>query len=228
MWGRWVMPSRFPDEDTGLLGRVTSFLRLKTGRQWPRDGPCEAYHPSCGRDCPPHRRKSSSACSRGDPEMARAYSNLLQSPAPPGFCPFLELWLPADHSTLRLKEGLSLVNGSMALWRGNAEVALWLFPVVCASGAPCLLPVTLPFTQNCSLCIILYNGLCRSQLAEAHLSSEKAVRAMSPYPFPAHNLWLIYMGIVPQARTDPCNVSLPVFPLLPIWIEQKQPFLHRL
>lgn len=43
--------------------------------------------------------------------MARAYSNLLQSPAPLSFCPSLQWWFPADHAALRLEEGLSLSSG---------------------------------------------------------------------------------------------------------------------
>lgn len=42
------------------------------------------------------------------PELtATCFRALLLSPS----CPSLELWFPAGHTTLRLKEGLSLVSG---------------------------------------------------------------------------------------------------------------------
>lgn len=221
MWGRWVMPSRFPDEDTDLLGRVTSLLRLKPGRQWPRDGPCEAYHPSRGRGCPPHRRKSSSACSRGDPEMARAYNNLLQSPAPPGSCPFLELWFPADHSTPRLKEGLSLVNGIAERKCRSSSVT---FPrSLCFGGS---VPPSC-YTPRIAICASSFTTGCvgpsllKLTFLEGKLS-EQCPLAPFLHTTCDSQTWELF----PKPQTDPGNVALPVSPLLPIWIEQKQPFLH--
>lgn len=94
------MPSRCPDEDTELLGDsgLAAAVKARGG-----DGPELALAKPR-----PSRGPAGGRAVLHDPEMARAYSKLLHSPAP---LSFLQSWFPAGPAALRLKEGLSLVSG---------------------------------------------------------------------------------------------------------------------
>lgn len=94
------MPSRCPDEDTELLGDsgLAAAVKARGG-----DGP----EPALAKPRP-SRGPAGGRAVLHDPEMARAYSKLLHSPAP---LSFLQSWFPAGPAALRLKEGLSLVSG---------------------------------------------------------------------------------------------------------------------
>ena len=118
--------------------------------------------------------------------MARAYSNLLQSPAPLSFLPFSGVVVSSRSSYPEAEGGI--IPHQWCCGEGDTEVAILLFPVAYSLVVTCLPSVPLPFTQSHPFYTILYNRLRRSQLAEAPLFRGKAVRAASPHPVPAQEL----------------------------------------
>lgn len=118
--------------------------------------------------------------------MARACSNLLQSPAPPSFLPFSGV-VVSSRSRCPEAEG-GIIPHQWCCGEGNTEVAILQLPLVYTSVGTCLPSVALPFTPSCPFYTILHNGLRRCQLAEAPPFRGKAVRAASPHPGPAQEL----------------------------------------
>lgn len=114
--------------------------------------------------------------------MARAYSNLLQSPAPLSFLPFSGVVVssrshyPEAEGGIIPRQWCCGEGIQKQLYYSSLQSTLWWL-------VTCLPSVPPPFTQSCPFCTVLYNRLCRSQLAEAPPFPGKAVRAASLTPF---------------------------------------------